>query len=294
LRVLAVALLLLPFSSGLRAAAAVINPRLTGPITVDGHVTSDEWAGITPLAYISPRTNQGTLYASSLSNPRTNALLYAGAFGARAGLPEPIPQPAISMMFVDYARTLPFGYGEFVAALSIPVDPVAEMPEPMPRPAFVTLQVRSGFSPDSAPFVYWIDVDGDGGADLTPGDLGISVSAGFEQVAELPEPIPNPPDQPVLVMEMTVPLQISATFSPLYPLGAQGLSGPGPALWSSNFANNQVDPPFSLAEIEITPEWVTMLKNTAPAVPEPASIIVWGLLGALGINVACWRRRRSR
>jgi hypothetical protein len=33
------------------------------------------------------------------------------------------------------------------------------------------------------------------------------------------------------------------------------------------------------------------LRTTITTIPEPGSLIVWSLLGALGITVSCWRRR---
>jgi hypothetical protein len=34
-------------------------------------------------------------------------------------------------------------------------------------------------------------------------------------------------------------------------------------------------------------------RLTTGVIPEPASLVVWSLLGALGIGVAWWRRRRA-
>ena len=65
-------------AAGPALADTVVQPPLAGPIIVDGAFDAN-WAGATPLAFISPPTAADPLLATSPANPAANSFFY-GAF----------------------------------------------------------------------------------------------------------------------------------------------------------------------------------------------------------------------
>ncbi len=57
------------------------------------------------------------------------------------------------------------------------------------------------------------------------------------------------------------------------------------------FTNNSLH--FSFAGGQLNTGGATAVYQLTP-IPEPSAVVVWSLLGVLGITIGCWRRRRSR
>jgi len=272
--------------------AETMNPVSAFPIVVDGaFFPADEWSDVTPLAFISPDTNDGTLFQTTVDDPDANAFTYVAlaptqAFG---------PVDELYLMYDFLPRTDPFVKpGDFVAdkffpltiTTLIPVDYLPGIPESMQAFAGIssivvdiTVQVRAPTNavpvcPDETGL---FDVFITNGVFFNNGvhcasEFGIGVAVGLG-------PSPEGDFRAAgdhLLVEVEVPLLISSAFAdPLGPL-AGGVPGfdcpsgpcgysPAPAFWAADIANNLANPPASAAVFTIDPFGVTTVNNVAPS-----------------------------
>jgi len=70
--------------------------------------------------------------------------------------------------------------------------------------------------------------------------------------------------------------------------------------WADQFIGLRSDSPFSSVEIRYTRPGAQELSVYVDdfgigwgVIPEPSTLMIWSLLGALGVSVAWWRRRRA-
>ena len=278
--------------------AQTMNPVSAFPIIVDGAFTSeDEWSDITPIAFISPDTNEGTLFQTSLDDPDANAFTYA----ALAPTEAEGPVDELYLMYDYFPRTEPFDMpGEFVADIFFPLSsPPSEatteiaylpgIPESMqvfagisvPTEFDIVVQVRlpeigGPVCPDETGsfdvfFDVFFDVEFVGSELACASDFGIGAAADF---CSSPEgDLRGVGDH--LCVELEVPLLIPPGFGDeAGPFPEEGLPGfecpegtcgysPEPAFWGADVANDLVDPPASAAVFTITPFGGTIVSNVA-------------------------------
>jgi len=270
------------------------------PIIVDGDFTSaEEWSDVTPLAFISPDTNEGTLFQTTLDDTDANAFTYA------AIAPSELPPIEDLYLMYDYLpRTEPFfpdgdmaEYGEFVADIFFPITITTFIPAyylpgiPESMQAFagieppeeeevdITIQVRvpeTTFGPACPDETGLFDVFITDGAFIPNAgsvcalEFGIGVAVGFG-----PSPQGDIRGAGIhLLVELEVPLLIDESFAdPGGPIAggvpgfgcASGPCGysPDPAFWGASVANDLVDPPASAAVFTITPFGGTIVTSVA-------------------------------
>jgi hypothetical protein len=76
----------------------------------------------------------------------------------------------------------------------------------------------------------------------------------------------------------------STSFEPDAVLGPTGPGGASPlSFWAATTGSGTLG----------TGLYTISLSPPTGVIPEPASLIVWSLLGALGIGLGCWRRRKA-
>lgn len=266
----------------------VTNPLSAFEITVDGQFTGGvsggalqgEWSDVTPIAFIAPASENGTLLRTTLDDPRTNSLLYAAiAPGAAAAEPE------LYLMYDYLGRTDPvFAPGAFVADIAFPIHPGS-----LGSPAQdVTVQIRAGAS---GFFDVFVDLNNDGTPDITAGSLDIEGAVGFG-----PSTLSGLAHQ---LIELEVPLLLPPGFGDGTHLPAGGTDGvysPDPATWSASSSKNVGDPPISSGIFTINPDGSTVVNpllvpGAPPEVPVPAPATA--LLLGLGLPVLSIMRRRS-
>ena len=288
--------------------AQTVNPVSAFPIIVDGAFSpfDEEWSDITPEAFISPDTNSGTLFQTTIDpfDPAANAFTYA----ALAPTVATGPVDEIYLMYDYLPRTDPFfiGFnaitpGEFVADIFFPItittlngaSYLPGIPESMQAFAGVdptevvdiTVQIRvpefgEPLCPDETGFFDVFIVANFLNPALTncAVDFGIEAAGGFGL-----SPQGNLRGVAThLLVELEVPLLIDPTFpepgSPIdggvpgfaCPDGTCGYS-PDPAFWGASVANDLVDPPASAAVFTINPDGSTTVQNVATAPPTMVS-----------------------
>jgi hypothetical protein len=274
----------LAWATGGVLADEIVNPLSAFEITVDGQFSpSTEWSDVTPLAFIAPPDNSGTLLRTTLDDPNANSHLYAAvAPGAVAEGPE------LYLMY-DYSdrTSLDFGFGEFVADIVFPatVDGAEHM---------ITVQIRGAAAATS--------VESKGGVSATIEPLVDSFFDIFVEYAGQPAPSPRLAElygiegavglgssplssAPHLLIELEVPLLITSTFGVFEP--SDGIYSPAPAFWGASAANDAVDPPISAAIFTINPNGSTTINNNfvTAAIPLPAAVWAGGaLLGCVAVR----------
>ncbi len=94
---------------------------------------------------------------------------------------------------------------------------------------------------------------------------------------------------------------LSGTGTPEIPGGAAGKGGGAQAWdmdwsWGSEMVPLEY-PGFAVSVTNLGANDLGLLEYqvtlTPAAIPEPASLVIWGLLGGLGVSLAWWRRRRA-
>lgn len=254
---------------------ALANPVSQFPITIDGQFTDGitnkivqgEWSDLVPLAFIAPADANGTLVPTTLGNPLSNSLLYAGL------APENIGGPVTSLylMYAYLGRTNPlFAQGELIFHVEFPVIYLGNP---------FDIDVRLVGTGNANSFYDLVVLAN--GALVSPGQVIANgdAAAGFG-----PSPLSG---NPHLLVELEVSLLIEPGFgTPGGPFPAAGLPGvysPAPAFWRANAAKDVGDPPISAAIFTIKPDGSTAIQ----AIPEPSTYI----LVVLGLAALSVRRK---
>ena len=269
-------------------SSKVVNGLSLIPITVDGQFTGGvvggnivgEWSDVTPLAFIAPSSDTGTLFRARRDDPRVNSLLYAViAPGTTA------PSDELYLMYDYLGRTNPtFARGEFIADVKFAVD-LTRRGGTIDQP--ITVQFR-GAAPGPTPssfFDVFVDLNNDGISDGNASALGIEGAVGFgpSSLSGLAH----------LLVELEVPLKIPRDFGPAFPREGfpDGIYSPDPKFWGAGASKNVGDPPISAAIFTINPDGSTTADSSRAGValvPEPATPM---LLGAAGL--VAWLLRRK-
>jgi len=252
--------------TALAPAAVVVNPISNFPITVDGQFTNKlEWSDVNKLAFISTNSS---LTPVAANDPAANSFLWA------AIAPGSVSQGDELYLMYDYlARTSSvFAPGEFVGDIHFPIT-INGVSTP------VTVQVRAngfGATVVGPGFTFVVKRDSDGTVIQNTGIQGMVGFGGSPETA-----------MSHLLIELEIPLLIQPCAGCKIP-PSNGVYSPAPAFWSSNLANNAIDPPASSAIFTIDPFAGTLTANSS--VPEPVTFALTGL-GLLAIGLIARRKR---
>ena len=279
----------------------VINGPSVIPITVDGQFSGGvvngqivgEWSDVTPLAFIAPSSETGTLFRAPRADPRVNSLLYAVIAPGNN-----VQNDELYLMYEYLGRTNPtFAPGEFIADVRFKVDLSARNGS---SDQLITVQFRgaggvatttAGAAAVSAVSVF-VDLDNNGTSDKTASELGMEGAIGFgpSSLSSLNH----------LLVELEVPLKIPAGFGQAFPPQGlpNGIYSPDPRFWGASSSKDVGDPPISAAIFTINPNGSTTANSAAAGVllapsqvvPEPATP---ALLGAAGLVAWLLRRKQS-
>lgn len=285
------------------AQGTVNNPVSQFLHTIDGQFSpGGEWSDVTPAAFNS--TLNGTATPVPFPGPLANSLLFAGL-----GQKVPAGEISLFLMYDFLPRTTFPQPGELFASITFPVTlpPFPQFGVPGGNNSLISVLLVGHQAPAasgevaegavSSFFDIFVDLNGDGGGDVSAATLGINGAADFG-----PSPLSALPH---LLVELDVPLRIPAGFSQGGPLPgnginpATGLYDPDPAFWGAAAGGDErplaegevaaAPPgglqPASAANMTINPDG----SITVAPIPEPSAI---GLL-AVGFGLLGVRRRKS-
>ena len=279
-------------------SSLVVNGPSRIPITVDGQFSGGvvggqivgEWSDVTPLAFIAPSSETGTLFRARRDDSRVNSLLYAVIAPGDAALND-----ELYLMYDYMGRTIPtFAPGEFIADVTFAVD-LSQRGGSSNQT--IRVQFR-GASPlvSAAPvhsaatsfFDVFVDLNNDGTSDALASAFGIDGAVGFgpsslSSVAHL-------------LVELEVPLKIPAGFGSAFPIGGLpgGIYSPDPKFWGAGASKDVGDPPISAAIFQINPNGSTTASSSEAGVPlAPNQVPEPATPALLGAALVAWLLRKK-
>ena len=277
------------------SSSQVVNFPSENQITVDGQFTGGvvggkivgEWSDVTPLAFIAPSSDLGTLFRAPRGDLRVNSLLYAVIAPGAA-----VQNDELYLMYDYLGRTNPtFGAGEFIADVTFKVD---LSKHDGTKDQLITVQFRgAGGTATSAAavattsfFDVFIDLNNDGTPDALASQFNIDGAVGFG-----PSSLSSSAH---LLVELEVPLEIPPDFGPAFPPAGfpDGIYSPDPKFWGASASKDVGDPRISNAVFTINPDGSTTASSIAAGVPlapvpEPATTVLFGA------GLVAWLLRRK-